>query len=131
MAIWQDLVDQSAFPGVYESVKRYVRQLRGTQSLEPCAVILTAPGEEAQVDYGDGPMVRDPLSGKHRRTRLFVHDSRLQPQVRPAAGVQIESRKSGRSCTNKPSAGSAEHRGWWCWTTCGKACSSPTSTTHR
>lgn len=72
MAIWQDLVDQSAFTGAYESVKRYVRKLRGTQSPEPCAVILTAPGEEAQVDYGDGPMVRDPLSGKYRRTRLFV-----------------------------------------------------------
>ena len=27
--------------------------------------------EEAQVDYGDGPMVRDP-AGKYRRTRLFV-----------------------------------------------------------
>jgi transposase len=28
--------------------------------------------EEAQVDYGTGPMVRDPQSGKYRRTRLFV-----------------------------------------------------------
>ena len=35
-------------------------------------MIETAPGEEAQVDYGDGPMVRDPQSGKYRRTRLFV-----------------------------------------------------------
>jgi hypothetical protein len=35
-------------------------------------VIETAPGEEAQVDYGDGPMVRDPQSGKYRRARLFV-----------------------------------------------------------
>src|SRR5690606_12016893 len=30
------------------------------------------PGEEAQVDYGDGPMVRHPETGKYRRTRLFV-----------------------------------------------------------
>ena len=30
------------------------------------------PGEEAQVDYGTGPMVRDPHSGKYRRMRLFV-----------------------------------------------------------
>ena len=29
-------------------------------------------GEEGQVDYGDGPMVRDPASGKYKRTRLFV-----------------------------------------------------------
>jgi transposase len=72
MAIWQDLVDQSAFTGAYQSVKRYVRKLRGAPSPEPRAVILTAPGEEAQVDYGDGPMVRDPLSGKYRRVRLFV-----------------------------------------------------------
>lgn len=72
MGIWQDLVDQSGFTGAYESVKRYVRKLRGTRSPEPRAVILTAPGEEAQVDYGTGPMVRDPQSGKYRRTRLFV-----------------------------------------------------------
>jgi transposase len=72
MAIWQDLVDQSGFTGAYESVKRYVRKLRGARAPEPCAVIVTAPGEEAQVDYGTGPMVRDPHSGKYRRTRLFV-----------------------------------------------------------
>ena len=39
---------------------------------EARAVIETAPGEEAQVDYGTGPMVRDPHTGKYRRTRLFV-----------------------------------------------------------
>lgn len=35
-------------------------------------MITTAPGHEAQVDYGEGPMVRDPGTGKYRRTRLFV-----------------------------------------------------------
>jgi hypothetical protein len=35
-------------------------------------VIETAPGEETQVDYGTGPMVRDPASGRYQRTRLFV-----------------------------------------------------------
>ena len=72
MAIWQDLVDSCGFSGGYQSVKRFVRKLRGKQSLEACAVIETAPGEESHVDYGTGPMVRDPLSGKYRRTRLFV-----------------------------------------------------------
>ena len=72
MAIWQDLVDQHGFGGAYESVKRFVRKLRGQHSPEACAVIVTAPGEEAQVDYGEGPMVRDPQNGKYRRTRLFV-----------------------------------------------------------
>jgi transposase len=72
MAIWQGLVDTGAFSGSYQSVKRFVRKLRGKQSPEACAVIETAPGEESQVDYGSGPMVRDALSGKYRRTRLFV-----------------------------------------------------------
>jgi transposase len=72
MAIWQDLVDTSGFAGGYQSVKRFVRQLRGAQTPQARVVIETAPGEEAQVDYGSGPMVRDPDSGKYRRTRLFV-----------------------------------------------------------
>jgi len=72
MAIWQDLVASHGFTGNYQSVKRYVRKLRGKQIPEARVVIQTAPGEEAQVDYGSGPMVRDPLSGKYRRTRLFV-----------------------------------------------------------
>jgi transposase len=71
-AIWQDLVDSSGFAGGYQSVKRFVRRLLGKQSPEARAVIETAPGEEAQVDYGSGPMVRDSHSGKYRRTRLFV-----------------------------------------------------------
>src|SRR6516165_3923653 len=72
MAIWQDLVSDHGFAGGYEAVKRFVRKLRGPQRPEPAGIILTAPGEEAQVDYGSGPMVRDPHSGKYRRTRLFV-----------------------------------------------------------
>lgn len=72
MAIWQDLVDTCGFTGGYQSVKRFVRKLVGSPSKEACAVIETAPGEEAQVDYGTGPMVRDARSGKYRRMRLFV-----------------------------------------------------------
>jgi transposase len=72
MAIWQDLVDTCGFAAGYQSVRRFVRQLHPSPAPEACAIIQTAPGEEAQVDYGTGPMVRDPLSGKYRRTRLFV-----------------------------------------------------------
>jgi transposase len=72
VAIWQALVDQHGFAGGYQSVKRFVRKLRGVWSPEACGVILTKAGEESQVDYGTGPMVRDPQSGKYRRTRLFV-----------------------------------------------------------
>jgi len=72
MSLWQELVDRHHFPGAYETVKRFVRKQRGTQSPEARAVILTAPGEEAQVDYGTGPQVRDPQTGNYRRTCLFV-----------------------------------------------------------
>jgi transposase len=72
MAIWQDLVDDHGFTGRYNSVKRFVRKLRGVTTPEARVVIETAPGEEAQVDYGDGPMVRDPNTGKYRRMRMFV-----------------------------------------------------------
>ena len=72
MAIWQDLVDGHSFAGRYASVKRFVRKLCGVSTPEARVVIETAPGEEAQVDYGTGPMVRDWATGKYRRTRLFV-----------------------------------------------------------
>ena len=72
MAIWQDLVTDHGFAGQYASVRRFVRKLRGTRVPEAHCTIETPPGEEAQVDYGDGPMVRHPETGKYRRTRLFV-----------------------------------------------------------
>jgi transposase len=71
-AIYQDLVDDHGFTGRYQSVKRFSRQLRERGGQPPCPVIVTPAGEEAQVDYGSGPMVRDSQSGRYRRTRLFV-----------------------------------------------------------
>jgi transposase len=71
-AIWQEMVSVHGFDGGYPSVMRFARKLRGTASPEVSGVILTAPGEEAQVDYGTGPLVRDPRTGKYKRTRLFA-----------------------------------------------------------
>ena len=70
-AIWQDLV-AGGYDGGYQTVQRFVGKLRGVQRPEAFGIIVTAAGEECQVDYGTGPMVRDPQSGKYRRTRLFV-----------------------------------------------------------
>ena len=72
MGIWQDLVDKHGFTSSYQSVQRFVLRLRGAVSPEARVIIETRPGEECQVDYGAGPMVRDPDSRKYRRTRLFV-----------------------------------------------------------
>jgi len=73
MAIFQDLIDDHGFEARYASVRRFVKKLRGVVSPEDGhPFIVTAAGEEAQVDYGEGPMVRHPETGKFRRTRLFV-----------------------------------------------------------
>jgi hypothetical protein len=71
-AIFQDLVDVHGFTGSYQSVKRFVRQLRGPSSPQARVVIETGLGEEAQVDYSTGAMVRDPQSGRYHRSRMFV-----------------------------------------------------------
>lgn len=71
-AIWQDLVDDHGFGRSYASVKRFVRTVRGRTVPDAHPRIVTAPGDEGQVDYGTGPLVRDPETGKYRRTRLFV-----------------------------------------------------------
>jgi hypothetical protein len=47
MSLWQELVDRHGFTGTYQSVRRYVRKLRGPTSPEARAVIRTGPGEEA------------------------------------------------------------------------------------
>jgi transposase len=72
VAIWQDLVDDHGFSARYASVRRFVLALRGAVPAEARVVITTAIGEEGQVDYGEGPMVRDASTGKYRRVRLFV-----------------------------------------------------------
>ena len=71
ISIWRDLVDLKGFSGRYASVMRFVRTLN-TNHAPSREVIITPPGEEAQVDYGEGPLVRCPKSGRYKRPRLFV-----------------------------------------------------------
>jgi len=66
------LVDDHGFTARYASVRRFVAKLRGAATPEARVVIPTSPGQEGQVDYGEGPMVRWPETGKYRRTRLFL-----------------------------------------------------------
>jgi hypothetical protein len=64
MAIWQDLVSEYGFAHSYQSVKRFVNKLQPHAVKEARAIIITEPGEEAQVDYGTGPWcaIRRPAS---------------------------------------------------------------------
>jgi transposase len=72
--LWERLVEEKNFDGGYASVKRYVRKLRDEleDDGEIVGVIDAKIGEEAQVDYGEGPLVFDPRVGRYRKTRLFV-----------------------------------------------------------
>ena len=71
MAIYQELVDRFGFTPRYNSVKRFCRALR-TREPEQFDRLEFLPGEECQVDYGEGALTRHPTSGRYRRPRLFV-----------------------------------------------------------
>lgn len=70
-AIYQDLVDQFGFTAGYNSVKRFAGGLR-QQDPQQFDRLEFAPGEEAQVDYGEGALTRVPGTDRYRRPRLFV-----------------------------------------------------------
>jgi transposase len=70
VAIYQDLVEQRDFAHRYNSVKRFVRTLK-RRDPERFDVLESAPGEEAQVDFGLGSLTLT-ANGKHRRPYLFV-----------------------------------------------------------
>ena len=66
--IHQDLVADYGFTGSYESVKRCVRGLARQLEL-PYRRLECAPGEEMQVDFGQGAWIE--AEGKRRRPHLF------------------------------------------------------------
>ena len=69
-SIYQDLVERHGFAHRYNSVKRFVRVLKAREP-ERFDVLEFLPGEEAQVDYGQGALTRV-SNGKYRRPYLFV-----------------------------------------------------------
>ncbi len=73
-AIYQDLVDLHGFTAAYNSVKRFVRSLRH-QEPEQFDRLSFLPGEEMQVDYGEGALTLVPGTAnapRYKRPRLFV-----------------------------------------------------------
>ena len=70
-AIYQDLVEHFGFTGAYNSVKRFAGTLR-QRDPEQFDRLEFAPGEESQVDYGQGAPTRVPGTDRYRRPRLFV-----------------------------------------------------------
>lgn len=70
VSIYQDLVEQHGFSHAYNSVKRFVAGLK-RRAPERFDVLEFLPGEEAQVDYGQGALTLY-RPGQYRRPYLFV-----------------------------------------------------------
>ena len=70
-AVYQDLVDMHGFDGAYNSVKRFAATLRH-KAPEQFDRLSFLPGEEMQVDYGEGAPTRVPGGERYRKPRLFV-----------------------------------------------------------
>jgi transposase len=68
--IWQDLQEDYGFRHGYDSVKRFVRTIKRRRP-EVAAVMEHLPGEEAQVDFSQGPPTLDPATGRWRRPWIF------------------------------------------------------------
>ena len=83
--------------GPQRNVSSYAGKLRGGQSQEACGIIETAPGEEPQVDYGTGPMVRDAKTGKYRRTRRTRPVLRVPPIAEARAALSDKGREYFRA----------------------------------
>lgn len=66
--IYQDLVAEHGFSGKYSSVRRFVRRLLPEEKL-PFRRLECGPGEEAQVDFGQGAWIEE--QGRRYRPHVF------------------------------------------------------------
>jgi len=71
VAIHAALVRNHGFGGHYSAVRRFLAKLKG-RKVQATMILEFAPGEAAQVDFGAGPSVLDPVSGESVRTWFFV-----------------------------------------------------------
>lgn len=69
--IHKALVRNYGFEGSYSSVRRYLETLKN-QNPKATIKLVFKPGESAQVDFGKGPDLIDPETGKSFKTWFFV-----------------------------------------------------------
>jgi transposase len=69
--IHQALVRQYNFPGSYSCIRRFLQSLKADNP-QTTVMLDFEPGEAAQVDFGSGPKIVDPLTGEMHSTWFFV-----------------------------------------------------------
>ncbi len=70
-AIHQALIRKYHFQGSYSAIRRFLKGLEKDKTAVT-SVIDFAPGDSAQVDFGQGPKIMDALSGELIKTWVFV-----------------------------------------------------------
>jgi len=70
-AIRVRLKEQTGVSVSYEALRRLVRQLE-PRDPDVCVRVETEPGAEAQVDFGFAGLTKDPVTGRVRKTWVFV-----------------------------------------------------------
>jgi transposase len=63
---------EHGYRGSYSSVHRLLAGIRAAVPVDATVRLSFAPGEAAQVDFGAGPLLVDPASGRRRRAWCFV-----------------------------------------------------------
>jgi len=71
-AIYQDLVEHHGYTGSDQAVRRLVRTMASADLPYAKCRFETAPGHEAQVDYGEAAPTLETRTGKYRKPRLFI-----------------------------------------------------------
>lgn len=71
MAALHSRLKERGYQGSYSSVWRYIRRMEATDP-EVTLRVETPPGYEAQVDFGEVGLFRDPDTGQMRKTYAFV-----------------------------------------------------------
>jgi hypothetical protein len=70
--IYQALLRQAPpFEGSYSSVYRFINRIQD-RTPEVFVPLSFEPGEAAQVDFGSGPVLTNPQTGKKQRTHFFI-----------------------------------------------------------
>ena len=82
--IWQELVFEHGFDGAYNSVKRFCRKLKA-ESPRVFARVETPPGQDMQIDFGQGALTRTE-SGRYRRSHVFKAVLCHSPPMKKSSG---------------------------------------------
>jgi len=72
VVIHQHLQENYGYEGSYHSIQRFIKKLKLDSKVDLTTPLVFQPGEAAQVDFGQGPVLYDDRVGKEVKTWFFV-----------------------------------------------------------